>query len=287
MKIIEKCAAQGDEMIYISDFSPLKSGSLDSIKEIQGLDVDYICVAYNPGKVVRTDSAMLAYSIKQHIEKDAIFNLSTRDMNKLALQSHLLGAQMLGLENIVIVKGDDFTERDLSTGVSDVNDFKPTELIEAVAAMNEGKDYKDLKLKSPTDFCIGATIDLGRGIEPEAKLTYSKATAGAHFFLAQPVFDTKDITTFLNAYQAIAGSELSQPVFFGLQILRQDGIIFSSIPEAIRQDLEKGRDGIDIALEQLQQLQDFGIKRVYLIPPILKGGIRDYETAQQLLEMSA
>ena len=88
----------------------------------------------------------------------------------------------------------------------------------------------------------------------------------------------------MEAYQTIAGSELSQPVFFGLQILRQDGIIFSTIPEAIRQDLEKGRDGIDIALEQLQQLQEFGVKRIYLIPSILKGGIRDYETAQKLLE---
>ena len=85
MKITEKCAAQGDEMVYISDFSPLKSGALDSITEIKGLDVDYICVAYNPGKVVRADSAMLAYSIKQHMQKDVIFNLSTRDMNKLAL----------------------------------------------------------------------------------------------------------------------------------------------------------------------------------------------------------
>ena len=147
MKITEMCAIQGDKTVFISDFSPLKSGSFDSIKTIQGLDVDYICVAYNPGKVVRADSAMLAYSIKQHLQKDVIFNLSTRDMNKLALQSHLLGAQMLGLENVVVVKGDDFTERDLSR-VKDVSDFKPTELIEAIAAMNEGKDFKGFNVKN-------------------------------------------------------------------------------------------------------------------------------------------
>ncbi len=287
MKITDKCAAQGDEMIYISDFTPLKSAVPDdSLQHIRGLDVDYICVAYNPGKAVRVASAMLAYAIKQHTGKDAIFNLSTRDMNKLALQSHLLGAQMMGLDNVMVLKGDDFTERDLGK-VKDVSDFVPTGLMQSIAAMNEGRDYKGLKLKAPTDLCIGATVDLGRGLESEAKLTYRKAQAGAHFFLTQPVFSTEEITAFLEAYQTIAGSELTQPVFFGLQVFRPDGIIFSNVPEEIRQDLDKGRDGTDIALEILEQLQAFGIRRIYLIPPIIKGGARDYEAAQKVLESSA
>lgn len=205
MKVTDKCAAQADQMIYISDFTPLKSADAhDSLKQAQGLEVDFICVVYNPGKVVRVASAILAYTIKQQTQKDVIFNLSTRDMNKLALQSHLLGAQMLGLNNVVVIKGDSFTEQDLSL-VKAVNDFNPTTLIQAMAAMNAGQDYKGLKLQMPTDLCIGATIDLGR-------------------------------------------------------------------------------EGTEIALEILHQLQALGISRIYLIPPILKGGVRDYEAAQQVLE---
>lgn len=284
MKVTDKCAAQADQMIYISDFTPLKSADAhDSLKQAQGLEVDFICVAYNPGKVVRVTSAVLAYTIKQQTQKDVIFNLSTRDMNKLALQSHLLGAQMLGLNNVVVIKGDSFTEQDLSL-VKAVNDFNPTTLIQAMAAMNAGQDYKGLKLQMPTDLCIGATIDLGRGIEPEAKLTQRKVQAGAHFFITQPIFSTEEITAFREAYQAVAGTELSQPIFFGLQIFRRDGILFSNVPEAIRQDLAKGREGTEIALEILHQLQALGIRRIYLIPPILKGGVRDYEAAQQVLE---
>ncbi len=287
MKITDKCAAQGDQMIYISDFTPLKSAVADdSLKHAQGLEVDYICVAYNPGKAVRVASAMLAYSIKQHTERDVIFNLSTRDMNKLALQSYLLGIQMLGLDNVVVLKGDDFTPRNLET-VKDVSDFKPTELIQSIAAMNEGVDYKGLKLKAATDFCIGATIDLGQGIEQAAKLTYKKVQAGTHFFLTQPVFSSAEVTAFLDAYQAVAGAKLTQPVFFGLQVFRPGGIIFSNVPEQIRQDLDKGRDGTDIALEILEQLQTFGLKRIYLIPPIIKGGARDYKAAQQVLERTS
>ncbi len=82
----------------------------------------------------------------------------------------------------------------------------------------------------------------------------------------------------------MAGTRLVQPVFFGLQIFRPDGLIFSNVPQEIRQDLDNGREGTDIALEILEKLHAFGIRTIYLVPPILKGGARDYEAAQKVLE---
>ena len=283
MKVTEKCAAQGNQMVFICDFSPPRAAELESLERSKGIDADFICVAYNPGKAVRVDSAMLAYSIKRHAGKEVIFNLATRDMNKLALQTHLLGAQMLGLENLMVLQGDPFTERDLSL-LKDVSDFTPTGLMEALGSMNQGLDFRGSKLRAPTDFCIGASIDLTRGIQEEAALTYRKASAGAHFFLTQPVFSTGEIAGFQEAYEAASGQKLSQPVFFGLQVLAKDGIIFSSVPEGVRQELEKGRDGTDIALELLHRFVDFGIRTIYLVPPIMRGGARDYEAAQKVLE---
>ena len=284
MKVTEKCAAQGDQMLFICDFSPLKSSaSAGQVQNASILDADYISVAYNPGKAVRADSAILAYTIKQQAKKDVIFNLATRDMNKLAVQSHLLGAEMLGLENVMIIGGDPFTERDL-TRQRDVSDFRPTELIQAIGEMNQGLDFKGFKLKTPTDICAGASIDLGRGVKREARLTYRKVKAGAQFFLAQPVFDKAEIVSFLNAFETTAGNELAQPVFFGLQVLVKGGVLFSNVPDTMSQDLDKGRKGTDIALELLAELQEIGIKRIYLIAPILKGGARDYEAAQAVIE---
>jgi homocysteine S-methyltransferase len=204
-------------------------------------------------------------------------------MNKLAMQSHLLGAEMLGLENVMIIGGDPFTEKDL-TRQRDVSDFRPTELIQAIGEMNQGLDFKGFKLKTPTDICAGASIDLGRGIDREARLTFKKVKAGTQFFLAQPVFDKAEIVSFLDAFESTAGSELTQPVFFGLQVLVKGGVLFSNVPESISQDLDKGRQGLDIALELLAELQELGIKRIYLIAPILKGGARDYEAAQAVIE---
>ena len=284
VKVTKKCAAQGDQMLFVCDFSPLKSStSAEHVRNASILDADYISVAYNPGKAVRADSAILAYTIKQQAKKDVIFNLATRDMNKLAVQSHLLGAEMLGLENVMIIGGDPFTERDL-TRQRDVSDFRPTELIQAIGEMNQGLDFKGFKLKTPTDICVGASIDLGRGAEREARLTNRKVKAGAQFFLSQSVFDKAEIVSFLNAFETTAGSELAQPVFFGLQVLVKGGVLFSNVPDAMSQDLDKGRNGIDIALELLAELQEIGIKRIYLIAPILKGGARDYEAAQAVIE---
>ncbi len=284
MKVTEKCATQGERTLFVCDFSPLKSSSAAShVEDAAILDADYICVAYNPGKAVRADSAVLAYTIKKETGKDVIFNLATRDMNRLAIQSHLLGAEMLGLENVMIVQGDPFNERDLSRQ-KDVSDFKPTELVEAVSQMNQGLDFKGFKLKTPTNICVGASMDLGRGIEREARLARSKVEAGAQFFLAQPVFEKTKIASFLEAYEELAGGMLSQPVFFGLQVLVKGGVLFSNVPGKLSQDLDKGRSGTDIALELQAGLRELGIKRIYLIAPILKGGARDYEAAQAVLE---
>ena len=283
MKVTDRCSTQGEETIFICDFSPPRFADAGAIARAKSIDPDFICVAYNPGRAVRVDSAMLAHAIKTHAGRDVIFNFSTRDMNKLAVQSHLLGAQMLGLENLVVIKGDVFTAKDRAL-VKDVSDFTPTGLIKAAESMNQGLDFRDSTLRVPTDLCIGGAIDLGRGTDQEAVLTYAKVEAGAQFFITQPVFSTEEISRFLETYHEVSGQALDKPVFWGLQVLVKDGVIFSGVPEGFRTELEKGREGADIAQELLGKFRDFGIKRVYLVPPILKGGVRDYQSAQRVLE---
>lgn len=282
-RVIEKYASSKGRPLFICDFSPPRGADMGSLERVRTLSADFICVAYSPGKSVRVDSTVIAYTLKQQAGKEVIFNLACRDGNRLALQNHLLGAQVLGLENVVVVKGDDFTpvERE---AVKDVSDFKPTELIQSIKALNKGVDYKGLKLRVPTEFCVGATIDLGRDIEAEARLAHRKAQAGADFFLIQTFFDMGRATRFLEAYQALTGEDFLKPLFYGVQILDRDGLVFGDVPERTRQELEQGRPGADIALEVIRDRLDNGITAFYLVPPILRGGRRDYEAAQRVLE---
>ena len=284
-KVTERCYEATGHSAFICDFSPPRSGEAQVVQQAN-IDADFISVAYNPGRAVRVNSAMLAAAIKTRTSKEVVFTLATRDMNRLALQSLLLGAQLMGLENVVVVRGDPLTQGDLAL-VREAADIRPTEFIAAIAAMNRGLDFRGIQLPAPTDFCVGATLDLARGIRKEAGLARRKARAGAQFFIAQPIFDAADAARFRDAYAAAAGEALAVPVFFGLQVLEKDGIVFSPVPGGIREELERGRSGVDIALELFLTFQDKGLHNVYLMPPVKRGGARDYHAAQEVLAGAA
>ncbi len=197
VKVTDSCFEATGHTSIICDFSPPRSGDPSVVEQAQ-LDVDFISVAYNPGRAVRTNSAMLASAI-QRSGKDTVFTLATRDMNKLAVQSQLLGAQMLGVQNVVVVQGDPFSERDRSL-VIPVNDYQPTGLIADIAQMNQGQDFREANLRTPTGLCIGAAVDLGRGIEEEAQLAVRKVNAGANFLITQPIFDVDHVARFRDTY---------------------------------------------------------------------------------------
>ena len=280
-KVTQLCYEATCHTAFICDFSPPRSGDLSVLQQAD-IDADFISVAYNPGRAVRVNSAMLAAAIKDRTGKHVLFTIATRDMNKLALQSQVLGAQLLGLENVVVVAGDPFSQRDRLL-VKEAVDIRPTGLIAAIDGMNAGVDFRESQLRSPTDFCIGASLDLARGIDGEATLALRKARAGAHFFISQPIFDVSDAARFQDAYATVAGEALTLPVFFGLQVLEQDGVIFSSVPEKVREELDQGRSGVEIALETYRAFQDNGLHNIYLMPPIRRGGARNYDAAREVL----
>ncbi|MFQ5933044.1 MAG: methylenetetrahydrofolate reductase [Dehalococcoidia bacterium] len=281
-KVTDVLAQKGSRPLFLCDFSPPRSSEPSRLDDAKDLDADFICVAYNPGKSIRLDSAIAAYSIKTRFGKEVVFNLACRDMNRLAVQTHLLGASALGLENVVVLKGDGFTAEEASQ-IGRVEGFYPTELIGAIKAMNEGLDYRGRKLTEPTSFCVGGAVDLGKGIEREARLAGKKAQAGADFLLTQPVWDPSTATRFLDSLCAVSGGNTDIPVFFGVQVLIKDGVIFSDMPQNVRDDLEKGRTGADIALEAVHRLMEHGLSTFYLVAPIIRGGARDYPAAQQVL----
>ncbi|MDA1127396.1 MAG: methylenetetrahydrofolate reductase [Chloroflexi bacterium] len=280
-KITDRSFEATGHTSIICDFSPPRSGDPSVIEQAQ-LDVDFISVAYNPGRAVRANSAMLAAAIQQ-TGKDTVFTLATRDMNKLAIQSQLLGAQLLGVQNVVVVQGDPFNERDRSLAAP-VHDYQPTELISGIAQMNRGLDFRAAKLRTATDLCIGAAVDLGRGIEEEAQLTVRKVQAGAEFLITQPIFNVDHVARYRESYAYHAGKAGTLPIYFGLQILEQDGVLFSSVPDSVRSELEGGRSGVDIALDLYQQFREARLNNIYLMPPIKRGGARNYEAAKEFLQ---
>mgnify|MGYP001280437796 FL=1 len=91
------------------------------------------------------------------------------------------------------------------------------------------------------------------------------------------------VARYRESYAYQAGKAGILPVYFGLQILEKDGVLFSSVPESVYGELEEGRSGIDIALELYQKFQEARLNNIYLMPPIKRGGARNYEAAKEFL----
>jgi homocysteine S-methyltransferase len=187
------------------------------------------------------------------------------------------------MTNVVIVGGDDLTEREQQYAVKQVRDFTSTGLIAATADMNRGMDYRGANLQAPTRLCIGGAIDLGKPFESEARLAVSKVEAGAEFLITQPIYSPAERRHFLELFESVAGRPLDVPVFWGLQVLTGDGLVFGDVPTAFRRQLESGTPGTYIATQVLTQLVADGVDGVYLVPPIMRGGARDYDAAAQVL----
>lgn len=228
-------------------------------------------------------SPVAAHWIRQITGKEVLFTLATRDMNKLAIESLILGANLLGLDNMMVVRGDKFNEIDSSLTHS-VYDFSPTEMIAAAVKMNQGIDYKGSNLFSPTNLCIGASIDLGREFDQETRLVHTKINAGAKFFLLQPLFEPSRLENFLLRYADLYREKPTTPIFCGVQILTENNPVFSNIPSWVAQDLNKGRSGEDIACQTISNFIELGFNSIYLFPSVRRGGERDYEAAQRVME---
>ena len=282
-KVIDRYVESTNQIVVLCDCTPPRSGDPEALDRVAVVEADYVCVAYNPGKLPRVNSVIAAHIIRERTGRDVVFNIATRDMNKLAMQSQLLGAQMMKLQNVIALQGDGFTDTETER-VKAVEDFTPTGLIAALSAMNEGLDYRGSKMRGTTDFCIGATLDLERDLVREVKLAQRKIKAGAHFFITQPIYDLNLRQRFLDEYEIQIGITFPAPVFWGLQILDKEGIMLGNVPPEIRQQLDSGRPGSEIASKLLQSYVAADVRGVYLVPPILRGGARDYDAAQQVLE---
>ena len=281
--VIEAINKRGRKPFYLCDFSPPKGGNADLLLECCDLNPDMFMVAYAPGKAVRLNSIFAADWIHSKTNIPTIFTISTRDMNKSAMQSLLLGAELMGLPNVLIVKGDKFSAEDLDLQ-TEVYDFTPTELISAVKAMNERRDFRGNELTYPTRFCIGGALDLSRDWGKESRLTKAKITSGCNFIVSQPIFDPELPSKFLSFYEETIGEELKIPVMWGIQMVEKDTISFANVPRWVHQDLEEGGSSYEITIDLVKRHLDLGIDTFYLVPTIYKGGRRDYLSAQAVIE---
>jgi methylenetetrahydrofolate reductase (NADPH) len=193
---------------------------------------------------------------------EPIFQQTCRDRNRLALQSDLLAAWTLGLENLLVVTGDDPRGGD-HPQAKGVFDLDSTQLLQVASAMNAGTDMLGRPLKGGTGFYLGAAMF------PEAEpwdiqqaRTEEKIAAGARFFQTQAVFDLDKLARATDAIHAAGGK-----VIAGILLLRSPKAIeFINtrlaglmVPEhiaaRIRAAADPAEEAVHLAIEQAREIR--------------------------------
>jgi methylenetetrahydrofolate reductase (NADPH) len=157
-----------------------------------------INVADNPfGPVV--SSLASAIKLKQ-AEVEPIYQIVTRDRNRIALQSEILGAASLGIRNILCLSGYHQTLTALPESAN-VYDIDSIQLIETVSRMNTEKILMEgSKIRGNYSMLVGAVANpYLRPLELNIMRLSKKVKAGARFIQTQAVFNTTDFQEWLEA----------------------------------------------------------------------------------------
>ena len=130
---------------------------------------------------------------------EPILQMVTRDRNRIAIQSDMLGADVLGITNLVCMGGDPPHIGD-HPDAKPVYDLSSDEVISVANALNNGSDYAGNKLNQSTNLHIGAVVNPGASdLDTEIAKMEKKANAGARFFQTQAVYDVEAFQNFMSA----------------------------------------------------------------------------------------
>lgn len=194
--ILEAKIKAGD-FIVTAEFLPsvnTKISNLDTIKKCQAHAVN---VADNPYGSVMSSLAASVHLIQAGVEP--VYQIITRDRNRIALQSNILGAASMGIKNILCLSG----YHQSYTGMPDsanVYDIDSVQLIDIVTNMNnEGVLSDGSKIQDDFSMLVGAVANpYIEPLELNILRLRKKINAGAQFIQTHAIFDTSLFKSWLD-----------------------------------------------------------------------------------------
>ncbi len=159
--------------------------------------VDAINITDQQSSVMRLGSLAGCCILKRE-GMETIFQVTCRDRNRIALQSDLLSAFVLGLENVLCLTGDyvGLGDHPQAKGVFDLDSVS---LLQAARQLEQGYDLAGNELTGKPCFCLGATVTPGADpLEPQLIKMDKKIKMGARFIQTQAVFDLCRFKSFMH-----------------------------------------------------------------------------------------
>jgi len=235
------------------------SGEMEKLEKYLKGRITAINVTDNPSAVMRMSPIALCAKL---VEKgyEPILHITCRDRNRLALQSEILGAYLLGIRNVLAITGDPPTSGD-HPDAKPVFDLDAVTLLQTLEKLRSGRDLAGNELKgTPVDLFAGATVS--PAAEPQdvqiSKMA-KKIEWGARFFQTQAVYEPAKFESFMKK-----ADKFKMPVIAGIVIVKSPAMAQHmkehfggvNIPDSIVKPLENASkdDRPKVAIELMAKL---------------------------------
>jgi 5,10-methylenetetrahydrofolate reductase len=257
---------ESGKFVVVAELQPPKGRDLSELIEYADLlkgRVDAINVPDLQNAIMRLGSLSVCTLLKAK-GMEVIFNLSCSDRNRLALQSELLNASALSLNNIFLLQGDHPSIGDHFEAQA-VFDLDVMGLLGAAKRLQEGYDLMGNDLRGKPQFCVGAQINAaaqGHVLDLEVMDMEKKIRLGADFFFTNSIYDLRLFEPFTKKV-----AHFKVPIIAGVTLLKSVGMARYvnkhvegvSIPDSIIDQLMKASDkqkaSIEIAAGLIKELK--------------------------------
>ncbi len=269
---------KGEFVVSVELTAPAGSDLTKTKQQVADLlagGVDVVNIADGPRASARMANVAVCARLALETPVEPILHVCARDRSFLGLIAHLLGAQGLGLRNLVIITGDPPKMGDypFSTPVYDVDSVG---LLRIAAGLNAGVDPAGKECE-PTSFVLATGAEpAAQDREREMRRLEDKKLAGAELIMTQPVYDPRTLERFLDD-----AAPLGLPVMVGILPLAShrnaeflhNEVPGMAIPGEYRERMAKvgggpaaRAEGIKIAQEALAAVKH-RVAGAYIMPP--------------------
>jgi methylenetetrahydrofolate reductase (NADPH) len=268
---LEKILAAG-HLAVTSECGPPRGSDMEVIKEKANMIKDYvdaINITDNQTSVTRMSSLAACIQLKL-MGLEPVLQMVTRDRNRIALQSDILGAASFDIHNILCLSGDHQSFGDCPTG-QNVHDIDSMQLIQTVRLMrDEGKFLGGDDIKRPPEMFVGAAANpFADPFEIRVPRLAKKIAAGVEFIQTQCIYNMEKFELWLK----MAGDRgLLEKVYIlagvtpfksaGMAKYMKNRVPGIEVPEELVKRMsdtpkeKQPEEGVKICIEQIQHLKE-------------------------------
>jgi methylenetetrahydrofolate reductase (NADPH) len=209
------------KFVVTAELGPPKGTDVAPLLEMAELlwdHVDAINVTDQQSSVMMLGSLAVCHLLHQR-GIEPVLQVTCRDRNRIALQSDLLSAATLCIENVLCLTGDYVTLGD-HPQAKPVFDLDSVTLLRTVKHLQEGHDLAGKPLQGVPTFFPGAVVSpAANPLGPQIAKMEKKVAAGAKFFQTQAVYDPAQFETFVRQVE-----HLNVPILVGIIPLKSAGM---------------------------------------------------------------